>query len=179
MKPPKFLWKDPELDVAAHDIQSFDGETIRCFLLSPKELPAKAPCLIYLHGGGFVLEAAGYHYSNAMRYAKEAGCRVVFVNYRLAPENPHPVFFEDSYAAMCWAYDNADMFGIDRDHIGIGGDSAGSTLAVGVCMMAKERNHRGDDRLFHDVPVPRYCHFHLRCVRDFQTEGQSFAPEKR
>ena len=46
-----------------------------------------------------------------------------------------------SYAAMCWAYDNADLLGIDTARIGIGGDSAGSTLAVGVCMMARDRKH--------------------------------------
>lgn len=109
--------------------------------MSPNSLGDNVPCLIYIHGGGFVLAAAGYHYKNSMLYAKEVGCKIVFVNYRLAPENPHPVFFEDSYAAMCWAYDHADRFGIDRNRIGIGGDSAGSTLAVGVCMMARDRKH--------------------------------------
>ncbi|MBR2636060.1 MAG: alpha/beta hydrolase fold domain-containing protein [Oscillospiraceae bacterium] len=81
-------------------------------------------------GGGFVLEAAGYHYSNAMRYAKEVGCKVVFPLYRLAPQHPFPVFFEDCYAAFTWAYDRAGELGIDIDRIGIGGDSAGSTLAA-------------------------------------------------
>ena len=141
MKPPRFLWRDRELDVATHEVVCHDGETIICFVLSPKNLPEKAPCLIYLHGGGFVLEAAGYHYANAMRYAKEVGCKVVFPLYRLAPKHPHPVFFEDCYTAFCWVCDHAEMLGIDTDHIGIGGDSAGSTLTVGVCLMARERNH--------------------------------------
>jgi len=141
MKPPKFLWRDKELTVTVHEVTCYDGDSITCFVLSPKNLSTKTPCLIYLHGGGFVLEAAGYHYSNAMRYAKEVGCKVVFPLYRLAPEHPHPVFFEDCYAAFCWAYDNAEELGIDTQHIGIGGDSAGSMLAVGVCMMAKGRNH--------------------------------------
>mgnify|MGYP003313468996 FL=1 len=100
MKPSKALWRDRELDVTTHEIESYDGEKINAFLLSPKNLPAKAPCLIYLHGGGFVLEAAGYHYSNAMRYAKEVGCRVVFPLYRLAPQHPFPAFFEDCYASL-------------------------------------------------------------------------------
>jgi acetyl esterase/lipase len=88
-----------------------------------------------------VLSAAGYHYKNAMHYSKEVGCKVVFVNYRLAPKHPHPIFFEDCYAAMCWTYDSAKTLGIDTSRIGIGGDSAGSTLSVGVCMMAKDRKH--------------------------------------
>lgn len=141
MKPPKTLWRDKELDVTTHKITSYDGQNITCFVLSPKNLPKKASCLIYFHGGGFVLEAAGYHYSNAIRYAKEVGCKVVFPLYRLAPQHPFPVFFEDCYAAMCWAYDNAEALGIDISRIGIGGDSAGSTLAVGVCMMARDRRH--------------------------------------
>ena len=153
MKPPKSLWRDKELDVTTHVITSYDGGKITCFVLSPNNLPPKAPCLIYLHGGGFVLEAAGYHYRNAMRYAKEVGCRVVFPLYRLAPQYPFPVFFEDCYAAFCWAYDHAEELGIDIDHMGIGGDSAGSTLAVGVCLMARERNHPVKFR-FQMLPYP-------------------------
>lgn len=153
MKPPKALWRDKNLDVTSHKINAFDGETITCFVLSPKNLPAKAPCLLYFHGGGFVLEAARYHYTNAMRYAKEVGCKVVFPLYRLAPQHPHPVFFEDCYASLCWAYDHAGDLGIDVGRIGIGGDSAGSTLAVGVCMMAKERQYPVQFR-FQMLPYP-------------------------
>lgn len=141
MKVPKWIYRDRALDVSRHEVTSYDGEKIECLLLSPKTVEDNAPCLIYIHGGGFVLAAAGYHYKNAVRYAKEVGCKVVFVNYRLAPKHPHPAFFEDCYAAMCWAYENAEMLGIDRLRIGIGGDSAGATLAVGVCMMARDRSH--------------------------------------
>ncbi len=141
MKTPKYIYKDKELDVSRHEVESYDGEKIECFLMTPKSIEENAPCLIYIHGGGFVLPAAGYHYKNAMRYAKEVSCKVVFVNYRLAPKHPHPVFFEDCYSAMCWVYDSADTLGIDNTRIGIGGDSAGSTLAVGVCMMARDRQH--------------------------------------
>ena len=153
MKPPKDFWKDPALTVTTHQVAGFDGETVSCFLLSPNDLPDPAPCLLYLHGGGFVLEAAGYHYHNAMRYAKEAGCRVLFPRYRLAPKHPHPVFFEDCYACLCWAYDNAEALGIHRGRIGIGGDSAGSTLAVGVCLMARQRRHPVKFR-FQMLPYP-------------------------
>jgi len=153
MKPPKRLWRDKELDVITYSIVSYDTEKFPCFVLSPKGIPQKAPCLIYLHGGGFVLEAAGYHYDNVMRYAKEVGCRVVFPLYRLAPKHPFPTFFEDCYAAFCWAYDHADELGVDIEHIGIGGDSAGSSLAVGVCLMAREREHPIKFR-FQMLPYP-------------------------
>lgn len=141
MKTPKFIYRDKVLDVRRYAIQSYDGEDIEFFLMSPHGIGESAPCLIYLHGGGFVLAAADYHYKNAMRYAKEAGCKVIFVNYRLAPKYAYPVFFEDCYAAMCYAYNNARSLGIDTSRIGIGGDSAGAALAVGVCMMARDREH--------------------------------------
>ena len=153
MKPPKFLWRDREVVVTTQQVACPDGEKITCFVLSPKNLTKNAPCLLYFHGGGFVLEAAGYHYANAMRYAKEVGCKVVFPLYRLAPRHPHPVFFEDCYAAFCWAYDHGEALGIDITRIGIGGDSAGSTLAVGVCLMARERKHPVRFR-FQMLPYP-------------------------
>ena len=141
MKTPKFLFKDQELCVETYDIESYDKEKIQCYLISPKDIIENAPCLIYIHGGGFVLPAAGYHYKNAMNYAKEINCKVLFINYRLAPKHPHPIFFEDCYAAMCWLYENANELSINKTIIGIGGDSAGATLSVGVCMMARDRNH--------------------------------------
>lgn len=125
MKVPKYIFKDKELDVSKHLIESFDKENIEIILMSPKNVKENNPCLIYIHGGGFVLPAAGYHYKNAMTYSKEVGCKVVFVNYRLAPKNPHPIFFEDCYRALCWTYDNAEKLGINKSKIGIGGDSAG------------------------------------------------------
>ncbi len=153
MKPPKYIYRDRELSVTRHEVASADGEKIECFFMSPKSIGANAPCLIYIHGGGFVLAAAGYHYKNAMHYAKAVGCKLLFVNYRLAPKHRHPVFFEDCYAAVCWLYSNAKELGVDTNRIGIGGDSAGSTLAVGVCIMAGERGYP-IKFLFQMLPYP-------------------------
>ena len=66
MKTPKFIYKDDSLNVKRYEIKSYDGENIECFYMSPKKIKGNAPCLIYIHGGGFVLSAAGYHYKNAM-----------------------------------------------------------------------------------------------------------------
>ena len=153
MKVPGFLFKDPDIQVSRHSIKSFDGAAVECFLLSPEGAIDPAPCLIYIHGGGFVLAAAGYHYRNAMRYAREVGCKVLFVNYRLAPEHAHPTFFEDCYYAACWLWDNADELGVDQRRIAIGGDSAGSALSVGVCLMARDRHHPISFR-FQMLPYP-------------------------
>ena len=134
MKTPKRIFKDKNLDVKRYEVESFDKEKIECFLFSPKNIGDNAPCLCYIHGGGFVLSAAGYHYKNAIRYAKETGCKVWFVNYRLAPKYPFPIFYEDCYCAVHFLQENARTLGVNVNKLAIGGDSAGATLAVGVCM---------------------------------------------
>ena len=143
MKVPASVWKEEGITVSTLRIPSYDGEEIPCLLITPEGVGESAPCLIYYHGGGFVLKMAAYHCKNAIRYAREARCRVVMPDYRLAPDHPFPIFFEDCYAAFCWVYDRAEELGIDRARIGVGGDSAGGDLAAGVCMMAKDRHHPG------------------------------------
>lgn len=153
MKTPNFLFKDKEIETSKYEIESYDKEKIECFLITPKQIKKIDSCLIYIHGGGFILKAAGYHYKNAVNYAKKVGCKVFFINYRLAPKYPHPIFFEDCYFCMDWLYQNREMLKINERKIAIGGDSAGSALAVGVCMMAKDRNHP-IKFLFQMLPYP-------------------------
>ena len=96
----------------------------------PKNIDSKnVPCLVYFHGGGFVMPAAPHHYHNARKYAKEVGCIVIFVNYPLAPKNKYPIPAEACFDAYKWVLDNACKFNIDTQKIAIGGDSAGGTLA--------------------------------------------------
>lgn len=140
MKTPKSLWKDPQLDVQSRKIPGYQGGEIEVFILSPENLPGPAPCLIHIHGGGFVFEGSDSHFRLAMTYAKEACCKVVYVRYRLAPKHPFPVPHEDCYAALCWVHDHADELAIDRNRIGVTGDSAGGALTVTSCMMARDRN---------------------------------------
>ena len=139
MNVPGFLWRDLALDVQRRTIPGYQGEEIEIFLLSPKDVDAPAPCLFNIHGGGFVLEGASSHYQLAMAYAKGARCKVVYVRYRLAPKYPFPIPQEDCFAALCWVYDHAEELGIDRSRIGVAGDSAGGTLTVTSCMMARDR----------------------------------------
>ena len=139
MKTPKFLWKDPKLEVQSFRIPGYKGAEIELLVISPKELHEIAPCLVHIHGGGFVFEGSASHFRLAMAYAKEAQCRVAYVRYRLAPKHPFPVPQEDCYAALCWVYEHAKELKIDPDRIGITGDSAGGTLTVTSCMMARDR----------------------------------------
>ena len=106
---------------------------VRAFLISPKGEKRKLPCLVYFHGGGFVFKAARYHYRNAAAYAR-TGCRVLLVDYRLAPEHPYPAAIEDGQAA--WDYLMRHGFGA-RDVI-LAGDSAGGNLALVLCLGLKD-----------------------------------------
>lgn len=181
MKTPRWLFKDRDIECLRHRLKSFDGAEIELLMIYPRGLRGgtvcairdgekpladgqqggldrprageRLPCLVYFHGGGFVLEAAGYHYKNAVRYARDAGCAVAFAQYRLAPKHPHPIFFEDCYSAVAWVFEKADSLGVDRYRIGLGGDSAGGTLAVGVSMMLRDRAHRMKP-LFLMLPYP-------------------------
>jgi len=139
MKTPKLLWQDPELDVQTRRIPGYQGGEIEVFIISPKDLPAPAPCLVNFHGGGFVFEGYNSHYQMAMAYAKAGRCKVVYVRYRLAPRHPFPVPQEDCYAALCWVHDHAAELGVDPSRIAVGGDSAGGTLSVTACLMARDR----------------------------------------
>lgn len=141
MKPPTWVKKnrDCEVSITKQRIVSFDGTDIMIYLFEPYSLEGSSPCLVYYHGGGFFFEGAGYHYKLAKKYALETSCRVVFVQYRLAPKNPHPIPAEDCYAALKWSFENADNLKVDKTRIAVGGDSAGGALAAAVCQMARDR----------------------------------------
>ena len=141
MKPPRWVNKnrDHEVSTKKENIKSYDGAEISLFVIDPYGLEEVSPCLVYYHGGGFFFEGAGYHYKLAKQYALECECRVVFVQYRLAPKHPHPIPAEDCYAALRWTFENAERLKIDKEKVAVGGDSAGGALAAAVCRMARDR----------------------------------------
>lgn len=140
LRVPGFLFKDPELHVRKLRIRGEISGEIEILLLTPEGIAKPAPCLLHIHGGGFVFDAAPSHYRHAMTYAKEARCIVAFVRYRMAPEFPFPYPQKDTYAAFQWLIGHAEELGIDPKRIGTAGDSAGGMLAVTVCMMARDFN---------------------------------------
>jgi acetyl esterase/lipase len=97
------------------------------------------PCLISIHGGGYVIGSHLGDDGRFDRWAPALRCVGVSVGYRLAPETPFPGPLEDCYAALRWAHDNAGDLGIDRGRIGIIGGSAGGGLAAGLALLARDR----------------------------------------
>lgn len=96
-------------------------------------IPGPLPGLVYFHGGGLVAGDLATHDGICRSLVNASGCRLVSVGYRLAPEAPFPAAVEDACAAMRWTAVNAVELGIDPARLGIGGDSAGATLAAVAC----------------------------------------------
>jgi acetyl esterase len=91
---------------------------------------ALLPGLVYFHGGGLVAGTVDTHDSVARSLSRSGACRVVSVDYRLAPEHPFPAALDDALAAVVHIAAHAADFGIDDARLGICGDSAGGTLAA-------------------------------------------------
>jgi len=100
---------------------------------------ARQACLLYLHGGGWVLGDLDSHDGVTAELAAKAGVTVIAVDYRLAPEHPYPAALEDSTAILERVAADAEDFGIDPARLGVGGDSAGGNLAAALCQRARER----------------------------------------
>jgi acetyl esterase len=94
--------------------------------------------IIYFHGGAWVLGDLDTHDCLCRILANESGCRLVSVDYRLAPEHPFPAAVEDACAATAWIAAHAAELAIEPTCLAVAGDSAGGTLAAVVCQSAKD-----------------------------------------
>src|SRR6516225_6965307 len=102
------------------------------------EAASAAPGFVFFHGGGLVAGSIETHHRIAAALAQATGCRLISVDYRLAPEHKFPAAVEDAIAATQYVLANAAELGIDPRRVVIGGDSAGATLAAAVCQHAQQ-----------------------------------------
>lgn len=100
------------------------------------DLAGYSPGFVFFHGGGMVGGSIETHDLVAAVLAQTTGCRLVSVDYRLAPEHRFPAAVEDAIAATRWVSEHARSLGIDAERLVVGGDSAGATLAAVVCQQA-------------------------------------------
>ncbi len=126
-------------EVETRDLQ-IDGASgpMRARLYTPPEFLPPGPCLVYFHGGGFVIGDLETHDAHCRRLALGSGARVLAVDYRLAPEHPFPASHDDALAATRWLFTNCQEVGVDPARVGVGGDSAGGNLAAAVAIDLRE-----------------------------------------
>lgn len=99
---------------------------------------ADPPTLVFYHGGGWVLGTLDSADTICRELAVRAGCLVVSVDYRLAPEHPFPAAIDDVYAALEWTIEYADSLGGDPTRLGVAGTSAGGNLAAATALRARD-----------------------------------------
>ncbi|MFT4172234.1 MAG: alpha/beta hydrolase [Rhodocyclaceae bacterium] len=154
------LYEQP-LDVARHNYHkllfAYRGElepvdAIHDFVLPRKDIaggPLRAriyrphadgalPVLLWFHGGGWTLgDLAGYD-GVCRALARRAGCAVLAVDYRLAPEHTFPAAVDDAWLAWRWVLKEGAGHGLDAGRVTIAGDSAGGNLAATLCLMVRD-----------------------------------------
>lgn len=124
--------------IALHRIPVAGG-TIRARVYTPRG-SGPFPAHLYLHGGGFWMGTPELFDPQCQDLAAGAGCVVVSIDYRLAPEQKFPVPLEDCYAGLLWTSSHARELGIDPTRLSVGGGSAGGGLSASVSLLARDRD---------------------------------------
>jgi acetyl esterase len=139
MRPPTVV--DDSLALTDEIIVGPDANPLPLRIYRPKSNSDSLPVLLWIHGGGYILGSIDDNDDLCMRFVKEAGCVVVSVDYRLAPEHPYPAPIEDCYSALKWIADHAEQLNIDSNRIGVAGASAGGGLTAALTLLARDRQY--------------------------------------
>jgi acetyl esterase len=123
--PALFGPKEP-VDSVVHT--EVDGVPVRVYSPTPA---ADLPIVVYLHGGGWVIGYTEGHDGMCRALANRSGCRVVGVDYRLAPEHRFPAALDDTWTVTRWAFNQGPP-------VGVAGDSAGGNLAAVAALRARD-----------------------------------------
>lgn len=129
-----------------------EGGRIRARAYRPPG-PGPHPLYVFFHGGGWCSGTIDEREPRCRAVAAGAGCVVVSVDYRLAPENQYPTAPEDCYRALTWLVDRAERLGLDPSRVAVGGESAGANLAAVVCLMTRDRDGPAVCHQWLDVPA--------------------------
>lgn len=132
------LQPDPAEVASVRDFTIPGDIPVRLYRGIGTDTDTKLPCLVYYHGGGWVLGDLDSHDVLCRRIANDAGCAVMSVHYRLAPEHKFPAAYDDAVAAMQFAIEYSDRISIDPAKVAVGGDSAGGNLAAAAALAARD-----------------------------------------
>ncbi len=108
-------------------------------LYRPTDAAGALPCIVYMHGGGFMKGDLDSSDPIAWGFTQEVGVATISIDYRLTPEYPYPAAFNDCFGVLAYLADHAREFGINPMRIALVGDSAGGHLAASLCLAARDR----------------------------------------
>lgn len=121
------------VEVEDRTIERRDGGRLGVRIYRPSRSRV-LPAIVYVHGGAFMLGGLATEDDRCEFYARDVGCAVVALDYRLAPEHPFPAAFHDCLDVLRWVHHEAAALGIDPARVSIGGNSAGGALAAAVAL---------------------------------------------
>lgn len=135
--------QDPRDDRVATEDRRVPGPEgasgVRVRLYRPAGSTGKLPGLYWIHGGGMVTGRIEDEDPRVKAFVDQVGCVAVSVDYRLAPEHPHPAPVDDCYAGLAWTAEHAEELGIAPTLLAVGGASAGGGLAAATVLLARDR----------------------------------------
>ncbi len=133
------------------------------------------PAIVFFHGGGFVLGDLETYDMICRRLAHGSRCRVVSIDYRLAPEHRFPTAHRDAEAAWTWLIGHADHLKLDPENMAVAGDSAGGNLATFICQEMNRQN--GPMPAFQLLLYPLVQFVDIRATKlNFQEGGFFISP---
>lgn len=135
--PETFEQYQNETTCEEHFVNTREGDT-RIYIIKKKDKSENCPLYINIHGGGFVRPHMDRDILFCSRISYEADCVTIDVDYKLAPEYPYPIAFNECYDIVKWAFENAEYLGIDPSKVVVGGHSAGGNLTAAIALKANE-----------------------------------------
>ncbi|WP_030441989.1 alpha/beta hydrolase [Actinoplanes subtropicus] len=147
--PDELLRRDGAVDVEERRVPGPTGAPdVSALILRPAGLARPVPGIYHVHGGGMVMGDNRTGIVDLVDLVVDRGVVVVSVEYRLAPEHPHPAPVEDCYAGLVWTAQHAAELNIDPARLLIYGASAGGGLSAATALLARDR---GGPALSHQI----------------------------
>ena len=126
------------------------GEDLKLRSYRPKGKEGYLPCLYYIHGGGMIMGSVENDDVNASKLSEVLGVVVISVDYRLAPEDPHPAQINDCYEGLLWVDSQKEKLKINTSKIALYGQSAGGGLVIATSMMVRDV---GGPKIIFQMPI--------------------------
>lgn len=166
----------PQLAEVSHLLVDGADGTLKARLYVPLAAGiGPGPAIVFFHGGGFVLGDLDSHDMICRRLAHASRCRVIAIDYRLAPEHRFPAAHEDAEAAWTWVIGHVGHLNFDPERIAVAGDSAGGNLATFVCQQMNRTG--GPMPAFQLLLYPLVQFFDIRTAKlNFQQGGFFISP---